>query len=330
MFLMKLDPQFNQVRSSLLMHKDLPDVAEVYRMLSQEESHKDLSKPMAFASDKWKSSLNNKNTNNGKKLSYFCDHCKVSGHSFYRCFKIHSYPPNSRRQLTKKIATNMHTDPPPTSSDVKETSLTQAQFNHLLTLLGKKDVDKPLDVDTSTNTTSNLAGISYFTSHNSYSHWIIDIGATDHMCNNLSVFTNITPITSAHCITIPDGSTLTISKQRDILLDNEITLTKVLYVPQLHFNLISASKLCLDYNCSILFNSTSCYIQDPTMKRLLPLGKFSKGLYYLLDKRVRPNACDVTITTPNKTNLAYTTSMIQQAKLLHLRLGHAPFEKIKI
>ena len=164
-----------------------------------------------------------------------------------------------------------------------------------------------------------------------HSHgWIIDSGATDHMCNNLSVFTNITPVTSAHCITIPDGSTLTISKQRDILLDNEITLTKVLYVPQLHFNLISASKLCLDYNCSILFNSTSCYIQDPTMKRLLPLGKFSKGLYYLLDNLVPPNACDVTITTPNKTNLACTTSMIQQAKLLHLRLGHAPFEKIKI
>ena len=76
-FLMKLDPQFNQVRSSLLMHKDLPDVAEVYRMLLQEESHKDLSKPqisvepMAFASDKWKSTLNSKNTNNGKKVKLF-------------------------------------------------------------------------------------------------------------------------------------------------------------------------------------------------------------------------------------------------------------------
>ena len=102
-FLMKLDPQFNQVRYSLLMHKDLPDVAEVYRMLSQEESHKDLSKPMAFASDKWKSSLNNKNTNNGKKLSYFCDHCKVSGHSFYRCFKIHSYPNKNQNQLHQEV-----------------------------------------------------------------------------------------------------------------------------------------------------------------------------------------------------------------------------------
>ena len=263
-FLMKVDPKYNQVRTNILMMDDLPNASVIYPLLQQEERHKEVSKlttnptdSMVFAVDRKQYYQRHSDhhtqdrsiSGNKRHASYVCEHCKIPGHSIERCFKIHSYPPNSRRQLTKKIATNMHTDPPPTSSDVKETSLTQAQFNHLLTLLGKKDVDKPLDVDTSTNTTSNLAGISYFTSYNSYSHWIIDIGATDHMCNNLSVFTNITPVTSAHCITIPDGSILTVSKQGDILLDNDITLTKVLYVPQLHFNLISASKLCLDYNC---------------------------------------------------------------------------------
>lgn len=38
--LMKLDPEYHQVRSTLLMHKVLPDVTEVYRMLLQEECHK--------------------------------------------------------------------------------------------------------------------------------------------------------------------------------------------------------------------------------------------------------------------------------------------------
>ena len=57
-FLMKLDPQFNQVRTNILMTKELPDVIEVYRMLLQQESHKELSKvpnlsePMAFSTDK--------------------------------------------------------------------------------------------------------------------------------------------------------------------------------------------------------------------------------------------------------------------------------------
>lgn len=39
-FLMKLDPQYSQLRFTLLMTNDLPHITEVYRMLLQEECHK--------------------------------------------------------------------------------------------------------------------------------------------------------------------------------------------------------------------------------------------------------------------------------------------------
>lgn len=29
-----------------------------------------------------------------KGANYFCTHCKISGHSVDKCFKIHGYPPN--------------------------------------------------------------------------------------------------------------------------------------------------------------------------------------------------------------------------------------------
>ena len=32
-FLMKLDPQYSQVRSNVLMSKELPSISEIYRML---------------------------------------------------------------------------------------------------------------------------------------------------------------------------------------------------------------------------------------------------------------------------------------------------------
>ena len=45
---MKLDPQFNQVRTNFLTRKDMPDVSEAYRILIQEENHRDLhKKPIA-------------------------------------------------------------------------------------------------------------------------------------------------------------------------------------------------------------------------------------------------------------------------------------------
>lgn len=97
-FLMKLDQDYSQIRSSLLMNKELPDITEAYRMLLQEEYHKGIHKtitaiePMAFDSDRWNSSQARRNSNNGKKPSYFCDHCKIAGHSINRCFKIRGYP----------------------------------------------------------------------------------------------------------------------------------------------------------------------------------------------------------------------------------------------
>ena len=77
---------------------------------------------MAFATDK-KSLYSNHNTpkqfpNNsvassksgmqkkGGKPSYFCTHCKISGHSMERCFKIHGYPPGFQSRKVAVVSCN--------------------------------------------------------------------------------------------------------------------------------------------------------------------------------------------------------------------------------
>ena len=141
---------------------------------------------------------------------YFCDHCKIPGHSVERCFKLYSYPTTSRRPSLKKLIVVTHSTTPDSSLTVKDTSLTKEQFTHLLNLFGKKDTEKSLDVDTSLTTTSNIAGISCLASHLSYSHCIIDIGEPDHMCNDLTSLVNVADVSNPnHTITILDGSVLT-------------------------------------------------------------------------------------------------------------------------
>lgn len=185
--------------------------------------------------------------------------------------------------------------------------------------------------DASLTTTCNIVGISCLASQASCSHWIIDTRAIDHLCNNLTSLANVTKISNpTHNITIPDGSVLKVFKEKDIHLADDLILQKILYVTQLYFNLISASKLYADYNYSVIFYSIASYLQDHIMKRLLPLGENSNELYYLLDKRASSTPCVVNNTTINKANLVCTNSMLQQAKLPHLRLCHMPFEKIKL
>ena len=42
---------------------------------------------------------------------YFCDHCKIPGHSIQRCFKIHGHPPGHRlHNKGRKIAATVQAD----------------------------------------------------------------------------------------------------------------------------------------------------------------------------------------------------------------------------
>ena len=85
-------------------------------MLLQEESHKDLNKThtsietMAFTMDKWKPSPTHKNNTSSKKRTYFCDHCKIPGHSISRCFKLHGYPNRNKHPPNKKYAAAIQHD----------------------------------------------------------------------------------------------------------------------------------------------------------------------------------------------------------------------------
>lgn len=90
------------------MMKDLPSTSEVYRILLQEQVHQEISNTipddtqepiMACRIEKRKYSdfKNKNNKGNGNKRqngNKWCEHCKISGHTYDICWKVHGYPPN--------------------------------------------------------------------------------------------------------------------------------------------------------------------------------------------------------------------------------------------
>lgn len=128
----------------------------------------------------------------------------------------------------------------------------------------------------------------------------------------ISNFFNIPDVPhSTHNITIPDGSILSIIKKRDILFHAGFILRNVLYVPQIQINLLFVSEHCLDYNCTLFFDSTICCLQDRIKRKLLPLGEFSNCLYYLLDNASNLPSCAVNVTTMNKEHGASTNTILK-------------------
>ena len=116
-------------------------------------------------------------------------------------------------------------------------------------------------------------------------NWIVDSGATNHICSSLDLFENYKVFDkSPNIITIADGKHVTVEHIGTVLFDNGIKLQNVLHVPGLKFNLISTHRLCRDLNCEIVFTHDKCIIQGPTLSQSVVLGKLVSGLYAIDDR----------------------------------------------
>ena len=118
-----------------------------------------------------------------------------------------------------------------------------------------------------------LAGTTCLLVHKSF-HWILDSGASDHICHDINMIYDYKPLNDAeHKIIILDGRKVQVEYIGTVLPKNGLRLHFVLYVPNYHFNLISVQKLCKDMHCNIFFSPETGHVQDHLMKRSWPLGK---------------------------------------------------------
>ncbi|GAA0139228.1 hypothetical protein LIER_00816 [Lithospermum erythrorhizon] len=104
------------------------------------------------------------------------------------------------------------------------------------------------------------------------------------------------------------------TRRARVMLSNSLTLLNVLYVPNLHCNLISISQLLAEHCCDIVFTHNLCFVQDRSARMVIGAGERRDGLYYF---------CEVAVT-PTTSLLAIQTAHLE---LWHSRLGD-PFEAV--
>ena len=100
------------------------------------------------------------------------------------CYQLHGFPDKQGKK------------PLPTTSNINlwGNKLTLDQYDKLLALLAK---------DESSGYFANLVGIALTCFH---SHWIIDSGASNHICTSLSFFSSYTVVNKRLSIHLHDGS----------------------------------------------------------------------------------------------------------------------------
>lgn len=382
-FLLKLNDKYSAVRGHIMMMNPLPTVSQAYRLVAQEENHKEISQislnteSLAFAAERknygsfnnqrpFAQNFQNTGTYNQKPVgsynprptfsqnigpkrpskpgaNYFCTHCKVQGHNIDRCFQIHGFPPGFKGFKDRKVGAtaativsqsndqnsqNVQVQVASTNDIQHESgqhgSLTDEQYSQLLELLNKQFPSTTQNDDVSGH--GLLAGNICLLS-SSKSNWIVDSGATDHICPNLDIIVDYTAVNDSEMhITIPDGRNIPVLHKGTVVLNDKITLRDVLHVPDFHFFLISVSKLCNDLNCQVIFSDKKCALQVHSQKEpVMLLGDLSDGLYTVSANKI----LDAFPSQKSVCNTSLSQSL-DSAKLWHMRLGHLPFSQLKI
>jgi hypothetical protein len=217
-------------------------------------------------------------------------------------------------------------------SETGKLFFTPAQHKALLALLqGSSSLPSH-----SLNHITTNSGIICTIPHSSDStRFILDTGATDHVCHSIQYFQCLKEITPMN-LKLPNGSIVSTCFAGTIVFDQNFFLTDVLYFPNFSFNLISVPKLTNNLHCTLLFDDHNCVIQDLYSKRMIGVAEMHNGLYLLKNPSVSLGKLPSTHCINSLNHLDTSThhpSPLDNSKtidctLWHKRFGHASYDKL--
>lgn len=159
-FLMGLNDYYEHIRSRILMKKTLPTFSEIYNLLDQEDSQRevthsgslDISSTAAFQVNQSSDQLNNSTvllSSGGQSNGYqrkdrpFCTFCHRPGHIIDRCYKKHGYP-NSMKPAQRSdkpfstVSANVAVSDSLQNSELSSEDLSPSQIQQLVSFLSTK------------------------------------------------------------------------------------------------------------------------------------------------------------------------------------------------
>lgn len=332
-FLMGLNDSYAQIRGQILMMDPLPAINKVFSLVIQEERHRTVgysysgshnSDPMTFGSNS-NAPAGSSGGSKTRRDRITCSYCGFQGHTKDKCYKLVGYPPgwkfknkgpnSSSMANNSEVLESLNAG----SSESTVSSLTTMQCQQLIQLLTNQ-LSSTSSASTENSSTgpsvSNFAGNKVKIQNKG---WIIDSGATHHVCNDISLFDSSIAVQNVR-VTLPTGITVPIDRVGSVILSKDVKLLNVLFVPTFRYNLLSVSAFTDTLSLSMVFTPDACIIQEPSRGKMIGKGSRKGQLYQLdFDSFVADKAFVAASRIPTSNILS----------LWHSRLGHPSFSRLK-
>lgn len=307
----------------------------------------------------------------GRGMNKFhCSHCGKTNHPVEKCFLLHGFPPGFGKGRGKappsaaysgNAASNQHRSvnfveetisatPLPLSSSAASGAVnlpTIDQYQQLISLLQSQHLHNSTSLDCNSTSAShsqplnNFSGTVFFSPCiNSFSSscsrsstWILDTGATHHVCFDQSLFSSASPIANAS-VNLPNGHTAPVTHLGTVQLTSLITFSSVLHVPSFSFNLISVSALTQHTSCTVVFTHNSFQIQEAILGTVIGRGN-RVGNLYIFEFPDSPSNAVSNFPSSSQNNVstishAVSVNSVVSLDVWHQRLGHPSLNKLKV
>ena len=148
--------------------------------------------------------------------------------------------------------------------------------------------------------------------------WVIDSGASSHMCQTKDVFTEYTTLDNPEYVTVADGSkvqgiargSVRLSVRVSQTKQRTVTLKNVLHVPALNGNLLSV-KAATQNDYVVQFGRNRCWVKNQR-SMVIAKGTLVNKLYYL-----------------DLADIDHTANVASGIDIWHKRLAHAGISTLK-
>ena len=337
-FLTGLNDNFDLVRSQILLMNPLPTLNKIFSMVMQHERQFRSSIPV----DESKILINSVNKSQGRGRgnggsSYAsgskrqCSFCGKSNHIVETCYRKHGFPPNYGKNFGSANHSSMEiTEDKDDVDDSKsirghDTSygFTKDQYEQLVNLLQTQQASSSKVNHVSNHVTSGISRVSYSLNHSLIGSWIVDSGASDHICASLKAFDNYNSIIPVH-IKLPNGNMAIAKYSGTVQFSPGFMVKNVLYVDEFKLNLLSVPKLCTENNCIVVFDNDKCLIQEKRNMKMIGLASLFEGLYFLDPHVSTPTTQPFIASSQANTQ----NSFLPQEALWHFRLGHVSNDRL--